>query len=302
MSLSPPAARPGRLRIGVVGTGRAGSVLGAALRAAGHPVVAVSAVSRASRGRAADLLPGVPVMDPPAVVARCDLALLTVPDDALAGLVTGLVQAGSVRPGQVLVHVAGAHGLGVLGPAVARGAQPLALHPVMVLSGVAADLDRLRGACFGVSAPPGLRAVAEALVVEMGGEPVWVDEDARAVYHAALCHAANHLVTILAQAAEALRAAGVADPRALLAPLVAAATDSALAQGDAALTGPVVRGDAETVRAHLQGLQAGLPEVAATYRALARATAVRALGAGRLRPLAAEGLLAVLATPAGAQP
>ena len=94
-----PAARPGRLGVGVVGTGRVGAVLGSALRAAGHPVVAVSAISEASRERAAALLPGVPVLDIPEVVRRAELVLLTVPDDALPGLVRGLADVGAWQVG-----------------------------------------------------------------------------------------------------------------------------------------------------------------------------------------------------------
>ena len=89
-----PSDRPGRLGVGVVGAGRVGAVLGAALRAAGHAVVGVSAVSEASRERAEALLPGVPVLDVPDVLERAELVLLAVPDDELPGLVQGLADAG----------------------------------------------------------------------------------------------------------------------------------------------------------------------------------------------------------------
>src|SRR5947209_3551621 len=85
-----PAERPARLAIGVVGIGRVGAVLGAALRIAGHPVVAASGVSDSSRTRAEALLPDVPLLDPREVLAKADLALVTVPDDVLPGLVEGL--------------------------------------------------------------------------------------------------------------------------------------------------------------------------------------------------------------------
>ena len=101
--------RPARgLAVGVVGTGRVGAVLGAALARAGHRVVAASAVSVASRQRAHALLPGVALVTPPEVLARAELVLLTVPDDALPGLVEGLVDTGAVRPGQLArAHLAG---------------------------------------------------------------------------------------------------------------------------------------------------------------------------------------------------
>ncbi len=299
MSSAAPAA-PARLSVGVLGTGRVGAILGAALAAAGHHVVAASGVSEASRARAEAMLPGVRLVAPQDVLAAADLVLLTVPDDALPPLVAGLVATGSVRPGQLLVHTSGRYGTGVLDPATRAGALPLALHPAMTFTGTSLDLGRLAGCAFGVTAPerpPSLRPVAEALVLEMGGEPVWVPEDARPLYHAALAHGSNHLVTLVAQTLDLLRAAGVSDPARLVGPLLTASLDNVLRAGDAALTGPVARGDAGTVAEHVRAVGAVSPEILATYRALARATADRALADRRLRPEAAEALLDALAGP-----
>ncbi len=165
----------------------------------------------------------------------------------------------------------------------------------MTFAGTAVDLERLAGCCFGVTAPEAARPVAEALVLEMGAEPVWVAEADRARYHAALAHGSNHLVTLVAQALQVLRGAGIEAPDRVLAPLLSAALDGALRAGDAATTGPVVRGDAGTVAAHVRELAHETPDVLPTYVALARATAVRALASGRLSPQVAESLLDVLA-------
>jgi len=288
------AARPARLRVGVVGAGRVGAVLGAALRRAGHSVVAASAVSEASRARAAALLPGVPVRPVDDVAQAADLVLLTVPDDALADLVAGLVATGALRRGTLLAHTSGRHGLAVLEPAVGAGALPLAVHPALPFSGTAVDLERLVGAAFGVTAAEPLLPIAEALVLEMGGEPVRLTEQQRPLWHAALAHGANHLTTLVASAADLLRAAGVAEPGPVLAPLLGSALDGALHRGDVALTGPVARGDAGTVAAHLAALAAVAPEVLPSYVAMARLTADRALASGRLDPARAGELLAVL--------
>jgi predicted short-subunit dehydrogenase-like oxidoreductase (DUF2520 family) len=284
------------LSVGVIGTGRVGAVLGAALARAGHEVVAVSAVSEASVRRAAQLLPGVPVVAPDQVPSRASLLLLSVPDDALADLVSGLAETGAISPGQLVVHTSGLHGLAVLEPATRRGALPIALHPVLPFTGTEVDLARLSGASFGVTAPDPLRPIAESLVVEMGGEPVWLPDEQRALWHAALAHGSNHLVTLVASAADLLRHAGVDEPGRVLAPLLGAALDGSLRAGDAVLTGPVSRGDAGTVRAHLDVLAAVAPEVLPAYVAMARLTADRALASGRLDPHAAGALLEVLGT------
>src|SRR5690349_13697271 len=160
--------RPARLSVGVVGAGRVGSVLGAALAQAGHRVVAVSGVSDASRRRAAALLPGVPVVPPTEVLDAAELVLLTVPDDVLPELVAGIPASGEVSAGALVVHTSGRYGVAVLDPVTRLGALPLALHPAMTFTGRPEDVARLTGACFGVTAPEPLRPIAEALVVEMG--------------------------------------------------------------------------------------------------------------------------------------
>ncbi len=286
--------RPARLDVGVVGAGRVGAVLGAALARAGHRVVATSAVSAQSRERAETLLPGVPVLDVAGVVQAAELVLLTVPDDALAEVVGGLSATGAWQPGQIAVHTSGRYGVGVLDPVRPSHVIPLAIHPAMTFTGTASDLAALTDCCFGVTAPDAARPVAEALVVEIGGEPVWVEEADRARYHAALSHGANHLVTLVAQAMQVLSAAGVDAPDRVLGPLLSTALDNALRRGDAALTGPVSRGDAGTVAAHLRELRSESPDVLAAYVAMARATAERALASGRLSATSAEALLDVL--------
>ncbi|GAA4579905.1 hypothetical protein GCM10023194_06760 [Planotetraspora phitsanulokensis] len=285
--------RPGRLAVGVLGAGRVGSVLGAALALAGHRVVAASGVSDASHRRAMERL-SVELTRPDDVITRSDLVLLTVPDDVLPGLVAGLAATGADLRGKLLVHASGAYGLDVLGPATDLGALPLALHPVMTFTGRDDDLVRLNGCSFGVTAPAMLRPVAEALVIEMGGEPVWIADQDRALYHAAIAGAANHMVTLIAESQELLGRIGVEHPGRLLGPLLGAALDNVLRLGIAGLTGPVVRGDAGTVRKHVDALILAAPEAADAYVALARLTADRALAAGLLKPEAAERLLDAL--------
>jgi len=271
--------------IGVIGAGRVGAVLAAALRAAGHDIVAVAGESAASRTRIETLLPGVHIDKPTAVAKASDLLLLTVPDDALDNVVRMLVASGSIRPGQYVVHTSGRHGMAILQPALDTGAVGVAMHPAMTFTGTDVDLDRLRGCAYGVTvtADEG-RQVAETLVNDLGGTAVWVAEADRALYHAALAHGANHLVTLVSQAMSLLRKAGSTDPAATLRPLLTAALDNTLAYGDAALTGPIVRGDVQTVRSHLASIEASEPDTLDSYVTMARATAGHAFADGRLEP------------------
>ncbi len=274
-----------RLSVGVVGAGRVGAVLAARLRAAGYDIVAAAGESDASRHRIAELLPGVRIDKPSAVARACDLLLLTVPDDMLPNVVTVLAASGALHEGQYVVHTSGRHGLAVLEPARAIGAHTVAMHPAMTFTGTALDLDRLEGCVFGLTAEPAEREFARQLVDDLGGRPTWVPEEMRTLYHAGLAHGANHLVTLVSEAVEMLAAAGSDDPAGTLRPLLTAALDNALEQGDAALTGPIVRGDLNTIRAHLAEIAQRSPQVMDSYIALARATLARSVTDGRLVPI-----------------
>jgi predicted short-subunit dehydrogenase-like oxidoreductase (DUF2520 family) len=284
------------MSVGIVGAGRVGASIGASLRLAGHLVVGASGVSEASVTRIDTMLAGVPRIDVEEVVRRSDLVFLAVPDDAIAELVEGLAAVVAWRTGLLVAHCSGRLGLDALAAATRAGAIPLAIHPAMTFTGTSLDLDRMVGATFAVTAPAAFLPIAQALVVEMGGEPVVLEDAARPLYHAALVHGANHVVTLVAQASALLAAAGVDDPGRLLGPLVHASVDGALADAPGAvstLTGPVMRGDAGTVASHVEAL-ASRPDAAQAYRAMARATADVALSSGRIGPAAYAAVIAAL--------
>ena len=290
--VQPDGLRPARLTVGIISAGRVGTALGVALERVEHVVVACSAISRASRQRAERRLPDTEIRPVQDVAAHAELLILAVPDAELAGLVSGLAAIGSVRPGTLVVHTSGANGIGVLAPLTELGCIPLAIHPAMTFTGSDEDIARLPGACFGITAADDVGyAVAQSLVLEIGGEPFGVREDARPLYHAALAHGGNHVTTVLLDAVEALRAAlrgqellgqevvgdvpgGIAER--VLGPLARASLENALQRGQSALTGPVARGDAAAVTAHLHAFEDVDPELAQAYRANSLRTAQRA--------------------------
>ena len=289
---TPNGLRPARLKVGIVAAGRVGSALGMALERAEHVVVACSAVSAASRRLAERRLPDPAVRPVPDVADRAELLLRAVPDAERPGLVNGLAATGAVRRGTIVAHTSGANGVGVLAPLAAAGCIPLAIHPAMTFTGADEDLDRLADTCFGVTASDEIGyAIAQSLVLELGGEPFRVREDARPLYHAALAHGSNHVVTLLCDALAALRAAlsgqellgqeligdapgGLAER--IIGPLARAALENSLQRGQAALTGPVARGDAAAISAHLTALEDVDPELAQAYCADSLRTAQRA--------------------------
>ena len=287
--------RPGRMKIGIVSAGKVGAVLGAALRGAGHTIVGAYARSEASMERLENLLPGVPAAEIKDISVAADMILLAVPDDELGHLVDGMARLGLFRQGHLVVHVAGRYGTSVLAPAVQSGAIALALHPAMTFTGTSLDLKRLIDCPIAVTGNAMFLPIGEALAVEMEGRAVVVAEEDRGLYHAALCHGANHVVTLVTQAMRMLEAAGIEDPGGYLGPLVEASLDGALRSGEALLTGPVVRGDAGTVADHLQAVDALAATgddvyIPVTYRSLAWATAKRAEQRRVLRPEQVEEL------------
>ncbi|MCR5979128.1 DUF2520 domain-containing protein [Gordonia jinghuaiqii] len=284
---------PARLTVGIVSAGRVGTALGEALEKAGHVVGAVVARSPESRRRAARRLPDSEILDLDAVIGRSELLVVSVPDAALETVVAQIAASNSLRPGTIVVHTAGAQGVGVLEPVALRGALALAVHPAMTFVGTEDDTARLTNSCFAITAGDGVgEAIASSLVLEMGGEPVRITEDDRTLYHAALAHGANHLIALISDAVTALNAAidnsgrdtatvdgdGGRLAERILGPLVTASLRNVLDLGPSALTGPVARGDAPAVARHLAALAtvpggAGPHGIVEAYRTLARRAA-----------------------------
>ncbi|WP_454117826.1 DUF2520 domain-containing protein [Microbacterium lacticum] len=218
-----------RLGVGIIGAGRVGPVIGAALAGAGHALTGVTAGSDPDRVEA--ILPGVPVLDADEVARRSEFVIVAVPTDELAPLVAGLAEVGAWQPGQLVLHTDAAHSTGVLAPAASRGAIPLAVHPAIAFTGTSIDLRQLHGAFAAVTAPAAVLPIAQALAVELGCEPVVIAEADRAAYGEAISTATEFSASIVAQAAALLGAVGVDEPGRYLSTLVHSTLDRALTEG-----------------------------------------------------------------------
>ncbi|HEY8467840.1 MAG TPA: DUF2520 domain-containing protein [Solirubrobacterales bacterium] len=244
-------------RFVVVGRGRAGGAIAGAARAAGLDV--------ALAGRA----------DAAAQTTDAAIVLLCVPDDAIAAAAETV--AGADPAPRFVGHTSGASGLDELAPATAAGAQAFSLHPLQTIPSPETDLAGAPCAIAGETAEA--EGVARALAERLGMEPFAVPEESRAAYHAAASMASNFLIALQESAAELMRAAGVEDPRAALAPLVLRTAANWSEAGAEALTGPIARGDEGTVRRHLEALREHAPHLASLYEELAERT--RAIARGR---------------------
>lgn len=262
-------------QIGILGTGRVAQALAVAL-------VPHSAARPMMWGRKAEKLEtaaagaGRAVAEPRAdrLIASCDVIAIAVSDDALASVIADLANMMSAGDAPFVFHVSGRSGAAILDPFRAKGALTAAIHPAMTFTGdPSSEVRRMASACFAITgSTPEAVEQARRFVALIGGDAVEIAEDHRALYHAALCHASNHLVTLIAGASDALRAVGVGDPAAMLAPLTHAALDNSLELGFAALSGPLLRGDEATIEGHLTALDAHCRALIPAYRAMALAT------------------------------
>jgi predicted short-subunit dehydrogenase-like oxidoreductase (DUF2520 family) len=259
-----------RPALAFIGAGRAGSALARALTDAGHRVVAVHSRTPAHAAELAASTGARVVPTALAAVQMADITFATVPDSELMGVAAEIAGTGAALPGRSLVHCSATHGPEVLGAARLTAAEVGAFHPLQALAGVR-SAALLRGSGFVVEAPEPLRATLLGLVGDLGGHALDLPPGGRTLYHAAAVLAGNAPLALLARATSLLEEAGVdrADAHRALAALLAGAASNATTAGPAsALTGPVVRGDAQTVARHLDALNAD-PTTRELYRRLA---------------------------------
>ncbi len=249
------------MNIALYGPGRAGGALALAAVAAGHRIVSIDGRSQSS----VDALRSLVVVEP----GQPDLLVVAVSDDAIESASAHLAGAVSAS---AAVHLSGAVPVEALAPLERSGAAIGSLHPLQTLPSAEVGAVKLAGAHVAITADDPLAGVLEAFVRSLGCIPFRIDDAHKPLYHAAAAAAANFTLASLGLAHELFDAAGV-DP-VVSRPLVAAIVDNAYELGPRdALTGPIARGDVETVRAQLAAIRRDAPESADQYVAMARATA-----------------------------
>ena len=244
----------------IIGFGRLGRALAGAASQAGYPVAAVTAATAQTQEES--MRQGWPVYkDNAAAAAQGDLILLCVPDRAIVPVCCELVAAGRLRTGQFLLHVSGASDAGILAPARTAGVAIGAFHPLQSFSDARAAAQSLPGSAFAIDGDPPAVAAATTLARNLGGRTLAVPPPDRGLYHAAAVMTSNYLVTLLS-AAELLLTRWAPDEQAAREAVLALAEGTLRnirRQGTkAALTGPIVRGDAATIEKHLQSLPESL--------------------------------------------
>lgn len=265
--------RPG---IAFIGAGRVAGMLAPAFASLGYQVPAVASRSPESAERIASLVPGCSAVSAQDAADAAEVVFITTSDGAVGGVAAAVAW----RAGQGVVHCSGALTTGPLAPARDAGADVGSWHPFQTFGGE----TTLAGVTFGIEAEGDLLAFLERLASEVGGHPLRVPADARALYHAASVLSCGYLTTLLGEARTLWTRAGLPPEQAFQAIAHIARTTVANVERTGAapaLTGPTSRGDAGTVRLHLDAVRDVAPELLPLYKEISLRSVELAREAGR---------------------
>jgi predicted short-subunit dehydrogenase-like oxidoreductase (DUF2520 family) len=289
--------------IAIIGAGRVGGSVGFLLKGAGYTVTAVVARTAESAARASSFIgQGEALTDAAQAAGRADIIFITTPDRVIQEVCEGIATTRAFRQGAIVIHMSGAHSLGLLDAAQRAGAHRAVIHPLQSLASREQGIRTLPGSYFRVEADPAARETAIRIVEALKGielvMPKWSsDKDSAALYHAGAVTVSNYFVALVDYGLRFYQALGADKQEALKAvlPLIRGTLHNIENLGiPDALTGPIMRGDTQTVRDHLDAMQRRTPELAGLYKGLARQTVLVAREKGSITQQTAEELLALV--------
>lgn len=257
--------------IAILGLGKVGTAVGFLLRKAGYRIVAVASRSEASLTRGIAYTGGKPYLNYSAAALLANCIIITTSDDAIAPVCQKISTEGSIRPGVIVIHMSGAGGLDLLEFAKNAGAHIACIHPLQSFADVEGAIKNLPGSTFGITSANEIKAWSVQMVRKLGGVPFFISDADKPLYHAAACIASNYLTALIHMVEEIYQSLGLSRQETIRAiwPLVMGTIANIEAKGTVqALTGPVARGDAGTVKKHTEALHNKLPELLQSYRAL----------------------------------
>src|SRR3989449_9660498 len=284
---------PEKITLGFIGAGRVGTGLASGFARAGVEVLAVASRSVASAQALAKRVPGARVCAPQEVADRADVVFLTAPDDAIQAVASSVTW----RAGSACVHCSGAADLDVLQKAVADGALAGGFHPLHMFGEAGEPAAALAGCAIALAGPDTLVEKLERLARVLDAKPLRLPEGGRALYHAAANFSGAFVIALIQETIALWGKLGIAEADALAAllPLVRGTADNAEKLGTAGgLGSAIARGDAGTIRRHLDVLAKEAPDSLELYRILSLRTIPLALAKGTLKPEAARDITALL--------
>ena len=286
--------------VAIIGAGRVGSSVGYLLSRAGYVVTSVAARTAASAEQAAAFIgAGKATTDVALAAAGAVIVFITTPDRAIKEVCEAIAAAGALKQGGLVVHMSGAHSLGLLDAAKSSGTDRAVLHPLQSLASKEQGVRTLPGSYFRVEADEASVAAAREIVKALGGielvMPKWSpDKESAALYHVGAVSVSNYFVALVDYGLKFYEALGADKREALKAvlPLIKGTLQNIETLGiPDALTGPIMRGDTETVREHLAAMRKRTPELVLLYKTLARQTVSVARDRGSIAQDTAKELL-----------
>ena len=286
--------------VAIIGAGRVGSSVGYLLSRAGYVVTAVAARTTASAEKAATFIgAGTPTTDVVLAAAGAEVVFITTSDRVIREICEKIVAAGALKPGGLVIHMSGAHSLGLLDAAKNIGTDRAVLHPLQSLASKEQGVKTLPGSYFRIETDEAAQAAVRDIVRALGGielvMPKWSsDKDSAALYHAGAVVVSNYFVALVDYGLKFYEALGADKQEALKAvlPLIKGTLHNIETLGiPDALTGPIMRGDTQTVQDHLEAMRKRTPELVNLYKALARQTVSVARDRGSITRDTAKELL-----------
>lgn len=279
--------------VAIIGAGRVGGAAGRLLAQAGYAVTAVVSRSREAAERARAFIgAGAAMTDAVKASASADIVLITTPDGAIKSVCESIAAGKGFRTGAVVVHMSGAQTLDLLDAAKGSGAYRAVIHPLQSVPSMELGERNIPGSYFRIETDPEASSIAHELVMALGGielkMPKWSsDKGSAALYHAGAVAVSNFFVALVDFGLRYYQALGADKEDALKAvlPLIKGTLANIESAGiPDALTGPIMRGDVETVKGHLQSMAERAPELLPLYRELARHTVTVAQDKNSINP------------------
>jgi predicted short-subunit dehydrogenase-like oxidoreductase (DUF2520 family) len=289
--------------VAIIGAGRVGGAVGHLLARAGYTITAVAARSRESAERARAFIgSGEATTDLVRAARSADIVFITTPDGAIRPVCEAVAAGKGFRQGALVVHMSGAQTIELLASASACGAWRAVMHPLQSVPGMDLGVKNLPGSSFRIEADPEAVPAARELVAALGGRelslPAWSrDRESAALYHAGAVVVSNFFVALVDFGLQFYQTLGAGREEALTAvlPLIRGTLANIESAGiPGALTGPIMRGDVQTVRGHVEAMRTRAPHLLDLYRELARHTVAVAREKGSLTDQAAGELLGLL--------
>lgn len=262
-------------RIGIIGTGVVGSAVALVLHSKGHIISGVCSKSGLSSADLACKVNARCFHEPADLLREADIILITTPDRVIGEIAERLSKTQLVKKDHVFLHMSGALPASVLQPLRTLGALVGSVHPLQSFAGIKQAVNHLAGTFFALQGDPKAVDTALEIVKDLGGNPYHIDEKDKALYHLGACAASNYIVSLIHYAVSIFKHIGMEDTQAIeaLFPLVMGTMDNIQTMGPVkSLTGPVARGDTDTVNKHLTALSALEPDFAGVYKTLAEYT------------------------------